>query len=497
LYSSFKLLLFLSLILFIFKSLILITMLVTKHSKLQIRTQNIVFVVLFMTIIGLLAWLSTRYAFEADWTAENRNTLSGASIELLSVLKQPVKITAYANEDETLRRRISELVRRYQRYKSDIDLSFINPETEPDTTRQLGIKVNGELVIDYEGRSEHLQSLSEQSLTNALQRLARSGERWIVFLEGHGERNPHGQANHDYQAWARQLENKGFKIQTINLADAASIPHNTSVLVIAGPQVNFLPGEIKLITKYVNSGGNLLWLADPGSLHGLEPIAEKLGVELQPGVIVDPTTQLFGINDPRFAVVAEYPFHAITRDFNMLTLFPQAAALDMEVPDGWEGEAFLQTVSRSWSETGEIGDAIEYNAGVDVPGPLTVGVALARPAPGTDSNDITKTSKNTNTTQTGSVKDSAGEQRIVIVGDGDFLSNAFLGNGGNLDLGMNIVNWLGHDDTLISIPTKTAPDTTLELSRTAQVIIGFGFLFLLPIVLAGGGLTIWLRRRKR
>ena len=84
-----------------------------------------------------------------------------------------------------------------------------------------------------------------------------------------------------------------------------------------------------------------------------------------------------------------------------------------------------------------------------------------------------------------------------MIGDGDFLSNSFLGNGGNLELGMNLVNWLGSDDAYINVPVRTAPDQSLTLSRTAQIGIVFGFLVVLPVGLFASGIVIWWRRRKR
>lgn len=468
-------------------------MLVTPRSRLQIRTQNIAFVILFLAMIGLLATLSGRYVYQADWTAGNRNTLSESSIKLLEVISEPIGITAYVTEDEPVRRRINELIRRYQRYKPDIDLTFINPDTEPEVARQLRITVNGELIIAFAGRKEHLKQLSEQSITNALQRIVRSQERWIVFLQGHGERDPHGQANHDLQAWVNQLEDKGLKIHSINLVETPRIPANATVLVIAGPQVDILPGEVKLIEEFIADGGNLLWLTDPGPMHGLDPLAETLGLEFSPGMIVDPTSQLFGINDPRFAIVPNYPFHAITQNFNMLTLFPQAVAIELEEPEGWHSMQLLETVDRSWSETNADMSNINFDKGSDIPGPLTVGVVLSREL--TASENDAKGSNQQLGEET--EMEPSGEQRVVIVGDGDFLSNAYLGNGGNLDLGMNMINWLSHDDSFIAIPAKMAPDINLELSRTAQIIISFGFLLVLPMVLAGSGLYIWLVRRKR
>ena len=457
-------------------------MLVTKKSRFQIRWQTTSFVLLFLGAVGLLAWLSTRYSFEADWTANKRNSLSEASVAALKVIEGPVNVTAYATEDENIRRGITELIKRYQRIKPDLQLTFVNPAAEPEQVRQLNITLDGELIFNYAGRAEHVKEFSEQSLTNTLQRLVRSGDRWLVFVEGHGERAAQGAANHDLSGWVRQLTSKGMKVQSVNLANTPQIPKNTSVLVIAGAQVDYLPGEVKILRDFVEHGGDVLWLADPGSLHGLQSLAEQLGIEFYPGVIVDPTSQLFGINDPRFAIVAEYPMHPVTRGFNRMTLFPQAAGIDFKKPEGWQGEPILQTVERTWSETGKLSGDIAYDKGKDMPGPLTVGIAMNREIKDAAPGNGTEGKR---------------EQRVIVVGDGDFISNSFLGNGGNLDLGMNMVNWLSHDDTLISVPAKTALDRNLELSKPVQIVIGFGFLLLLPALLVGSGVMIWMKRRKR
>jgi ABC-type uncharacterized transport system involved in gliding motility auxiliary subunit len=90
-----------------------------------------------------------------------------------------------------------------------------------------------------------------------------------------------------------------------------------------------------------------------------------------------------------------------------------------------------------------------------------------------------------------------GRQRIVVVGDGDFLSNTYLGNAGNLEFGTAIINWLSHDDALISIPVRNAPDQRLVLSRLDALVIGVGSLFALPGGLALTGVVVWWRRRRR
>ncbi len=444
----------------------------------QLRLQNSLRVILLLVICGLLAWLSNRYTHSFDWTANARHTLSESSRQLLEQLSGPVQITAYAREDEMLRRRIADLVGRYQRHKLDLKLEFVNPDTVPDQVRKLGITLSGELRIEYQGRSEQLTEHTEQALSNALQRVARAGERWAAYLVGHGERELEGEANHDLGAWGRYLSQRGYQLRALSLVEAGDVPANTSVLIIASPTVALLPGEVKLVVDYLQAGGNLLWLHEPGEMQGLKPVADLLGVAFESGVVVDANTRVYGIREVDFALVSSYPPHALTRNFNLLTLFPKATALRVTPADDWRDTGVLVTGDRSWAESGEIAGEVRFDEGQDVRGPLTIGSVLERSLP---ANGATE----------------ARQQRVMVVGDGDFLSNTYLGNGGNLDLGMAIIHWLSSDDGLVSIPTRTATDLSLELSPRLAAVIGFGALFGLPLLLLATGFTIWLRRRRR
>ena len=457
---------------------------VTSSSRVWLRLQNLAFVVLFLGIIGLIGWLSTRYHLEADWTAAGRNSLSEASTEVLDRLPGAIQFTLYATDSKTLRKPVVDLIHRYQRYRDDIDLSVVNPQKNPQQTRDLGITTDGELFIGHQGRSERLinDQVNERGVTNALQRLTRSGDRYLVFLEGHGERNPRGQANHDLDGWAKQLLQKGFKVQPLSLANNPTIPDNTSVLVIASPQVDLLPGEVKIVIDYLDRGGNLLWLDDPGERHALEPLAERLGIEFLDGIIIDMNSvKLFGDDAALYALAAEYGAHPIARELDLFTLYPEAAALAIETVEGWDADPFLNTTTESWLETSSIETEAGFDQATDLPGPITFGVALTRQLP---PDDIEAASADPR------------EQRVVVLGDGDFLSNSFAGNGGNLEIGHNIINWLSHDDILIDIPVHTTGDVRLRLSDTASAIIGVVFLFALPLLLLiTGGVIGWRRRR--
>lgn len=452
---------------------------ITRKSRFWLRAQGIASTLLFLAVIGTLAWLSTRYEHQSDWTASGRNTLTEDSRKLLAELDEPVRITAFVRDNNPLRKSIEELVARYQRVKPDIRLEYVNPDTDPEQVRELGIGFDGELLLRYQGRSEKVQQLNEQQLSNALLRLAGQGERWILFLAGHGERDPLGTANHDLGQFGQELRRMGLQVQSLNLTQHPSIPDNARLLVIASPQVDYLPGEVRLIRDHIQHGGNLLWLAEPGERMGLAPIAEDLGMEFLPGRIVDANTALFGIQNPDFVLIPEYLPHPVTRELRSITLFPGSLALEARSEAPWVADPLLTTLERAWTELGPLEGDIQYDADTDErPGPLDIAMAFSRE----DRMDA---------------DGQARQQRLVVIGDGDFLSNQYLGNGANLDLGVNLIRWLSHDDAFIAIRPRSAPDTQLQLGRSAQAVIAFGFLFVLPGLLLLSGLVIWLRRRGR
>lgn len=446
----------------------------TPKTHWQLRLMNISFVVLFLLAVGLLQWLAKEYHLQFDWTRMHRHSLAPASVTVTERLKEPLKITAFASQRGETRRFIQEMVGRYQKYKPDITLEFVDPDTAPERVREAGVQFDGELVFEYGDARENLppSQFNEQNFTNALTRLGHRGERWVVFLSGHGERSPDKQANFDYSTWAGQLRSRGFQTRTLSLGEHPRIPDNTTVLVIAGPRTRLLAGEVREIQNYLDRGGNLLWLHDPGLLLGLEPLAESLGIEFQPGVIVDPTSENITGNAAAI-VVTKYGPHPVVRGFGDNTVFPQAAGISLDAPEGWQGSILMDTRPSSWSETGPLDGPIRFDKGRDIRGPLNLAVALTR------------------------TLDNKREQRVIVVGDGDFLANTYLPNGGNLELGMSLTNWLSQDDAFVNIPVKTARDRSLDLSRGGQVAIVAVFLALLPITLIGSGVWIWLRRRKR
>jgi len=433
--------------------------------------KRIAALLLVLVAAGALFQLAARYPAQWDVTQNALNSLEPGSVEALALLKGPVKITVYATEQDAqlgdMRKLIREFVSLYQRYKPDLSLNFVDPVKDADAMRKASIKGNGEMVVEYAGRSEHITTLNEQTLSSALLRLAHNKDQLLLYLSGHGERKLDGVANHDLGEFGGRLKQLGYRISSINLTIAQDVPANTGMLVITQPQAKLMPGEVTKLLRYVESGGNLLWLADAEPLRGLEPLAEKLGISFMPGIVLDPSAQQ--MNAPlNWTLGSGYPPHAVTHDFDLITVFPDARALSVEHNDIWQTHTLVEGAARGWISERGVGQRFDKDR--DIPGPVELAIALQR-----NLNDR--------------------EQRIIIVGSGAFLANTYSGNGGNLDLGINMVNWLANEEKLIILQPHAAKDSKITLSKYQLTATSVSFLILLPLAFIAIGSILWWRRR--
>ena len=457
---------------------------INRKLRLQLFAQNSFFVVLFIVLIFLLGYLTYTFHYSRDITQSYRNTLTEGSINVLKQMQGPVKMTVFASKDntangETYRRDLANFISRYQRSKPNITVKFISPAEEPKQTQEAGIKVEGEVVVEYEKHTEHiLPPFAEQEMTNLLVRLSRTNQKPVMYLDGHGERNLIGVKNHDIGEFGKQLESKGFKFANPDLTVAQQVPSNGSMLVIASPQVDVSDIEAKKIKAYLESGGNMLWLLDDNNLHGLQQVADYLGVKVSQGTVLDPVSSQYGA-DPKVAFASFYGEHAITKNFMLRTLFPESHMVEAQGTDdnGWQVSKLIEVAPNGWLENGKIeaGKAV-FDKKTDIGGPINVAVALER------------------------IYGKKG-QRVVVIGNANFLSNTFITNGGNLDLGVNIINWLAGDDRLISIQPMPLKDVNMTIPSTGwgalmARAIGYGYEMVFPLLLLIAGIVIWLKRRK-
>ncbi|HVW15804.1 MAG TPA: Gldg family protein [Mucilaginibacter sp.] len=149
-------------------------------------------------------------------------------------------------------------------------------------------------VLEYQGKKVRLQTFDtfpyleqpqEEDIVTALKQLI-TPESKIIFLTGNGERKINSKADSDiyYAAYASgerdALRNKGFEVGTLDL-NTGEIPDNLCALVLADPKIAFNANTIIKLQNYVKEGGNLVVMGEASSQNPLNPILNSLGISLQ------------------------------------------------------------------------------------------------------------------------------------------------------------------------------------------------------------------------
>jgi ABC-type uncharacterized transport system involved in gliding motility auxiliary subunit len=450
-----------------------------------------------IVLLGMLAFLSTRYHARWDWTEAGSHSLSPQTLTLLEGLERDVEVTALYSAITAPPAR--ELLDRY-RYVSDrFKVRFADPQAQPGLVRGLGIspeQLEGGLIhLTIGGESVEVRELTEEKLTNAIVKLTRREQKMVYFLTGHNERPVEGEGADGGEgfAFARSaLENENYRIDTLLLAAKGEVPEDADVVVLAGPTRPLFVTEHEALDRYLERGGSLLVLVDPRAKTDIYEDLERWGVDVGDDVIVDRVQGLFG--RPVSPLAAQYGDHPITRELRDATLFHVARS----VRPGSAGEGDVTTLvltsEASWGERDLdrfFGDAKAELGGDDLAGPVSIAVAAIL-SPAVDREEDAPDEEGGE----GAESEDQKRGRLVVVGDSDFAANQLIGEFRNRDLFVNSVNWLLGDVEAITIRPGQARASRMQLTGEQFLQIRYLSLFVLPEAIAALGVFAWWSRRR-
>jgi hypothetical protein len=432
------------------------------------------FALLLLGIVVAAGWLVARHDHYWDWTSERSNSLAPESLAILERVEAPLGATVFIDPQNPLLKTIERLLARYAQALPDLEVRVVDPQLFPEQARDAKVSIAGQVLLEYRGRRETLSEIGERALSAAIARLTSTRAPWVAVLEGHGERRIDGEAPADLGRLGKELLERGYLLRPLDLATIPDVPVNTHLLVISTPTIPLFPGEAERLVDYLNRGGNLLWLLDPGPLNGLEVLADQLGIGILPGTLVDAGAAAFGVDSPAVAVISQFTDHPLSDGLKESALLPGALAFESRVAPGWTLASYLASGADSWNETGRLQGTIDRDEIVgEQAGPLPVVLALTR-----------------------QLDDGDRVQRVLVVGDGDFLSNAQIGTQGNGALGLKLLRWLSGEEGLLALPPNPDPAEGLDLRSSRRWLLGLSSLALLPAFFLTVRLAIrWVRSR--
>ena len=481
----------LALLLFFYINFSTIKTFIGKRST-QYGANMAVMIIVFITIIGLIGVMSVKYKWRVDLTTQQRYSLSKQTVKILKSLERDVEAVAFYRSDERTRQAMYDLLQEYSYHTPKFTFWFIDPDKKPIEAAKYGVTAYRTTLIKSNNNEEIVGFESEDKLTNALMKVIRDEVKTIYFVKGHGENNIEDESEYGYQMAKQAIEKENYQVRELLLAGVEHIPDEVSVLVVSGPQKDFISSELEKITDYIARGGSVLFMLDPALLPELSDYMKGYGFDLRNDIIVDKLIRIAGTNYLT-PVVTEYKKeHPITSDLtNIYTFFPIARSVDIKEDAATGSYNLAKTSSSSWARsTGTLDDDnIEYDPARDTQGPLTimaVNVLKVKDA------DKTENKQQQQQTTDGHIQKYG---KIIVVGDSNFAGNTHIRLAGNKDLFLNTVNWLAEEHSLISIRQKEVGISPMTLTDAQERMVFWFSVVIMPSLIMMIGIAVVARRR--
>lgn len=443
-----------------------------------------------LILVGLLFGLIVVNYFGAqldtewDFTKDQLHSLQPQSIEVAKALDAPVQITGFFRPTDTKRTDLEHAVSLYRRHSPHLNLRFISPDQAGQAIIEKYELRSDSPRIVFEGpagRMAKIRHPSEEAITNALIRVARLAHQKLYFLTGHQEPALADEKRGEgYGQWGRHLRNEGYQTEPLLLIDRADLPEDASVVIASCGRTPMLAHEQQALKAWIQRGGRLLVLHEPGHDLGLDGLLRSLGIGLKDDLIVEPGRQQAAGAGPETIVVRNYEVHPITQPLgDTPSLFPLARSITPRIGLAQvDLVTLVRSSDKSWGEVDFRSGRAHEQSEADTAGPVPIALAATKRT-ATAPRRIHE------------------EARVVVFGDCHFPANQFLLQGGNRDLAINTINWLAGEDERITLRPRQRGASRLTVTEAEYDGIVFFSVNFLPLSILALGLSIWAVRRRQ
>ena len=329
----------------------------SRGARYTLTASGLVFMMLAaMVTINVLG---VRYDKRWDLTDNKQYTLSDQSRSILNALDAPVKVTAFFQMGAPNGESFEILMENAQAETTMIDFELIDPLHDPIKSEQFNIQSTYGTVILSQGDNERrLESaFGEEAFINSLVQLISGTKHTLCFTSGHGELD----INDAYDPtglglFVEELQKQNYEAQSVTLLLEGELPEQCEVAILAGPQYDFKPEELRMLAEFVAQGKDLMVLLDPGYTPNLAKDLERYGIIVGDDLVLEqnPKYQVVG-GDISYIILDQDSLvpHPILNIRNPMVMMRMARSVDADVEaEGVQTQFLATTTDQSWAEQG-------------------------------------------------------------------------------------------------------------------------------------------------
>lgn len=503
---------------------------------------TIIQAVLYLVVIVLVNVIVSGWFFRLDLTRNHVNTLSPATEKLLHELKDHMLVRVFFNSDlpspyNSNRLALIDMLQEFRSLSDGkLEYDIINPKNPAlvekgtsDGIPEIQVQVvNNDklevkrammgLVIEYRAKKlviPVIQSLSnfEYEMASRIDRLIHTRKKTVAVAQGNGE-----PSFENIQKAEKALSSR-YTVIPVNFS--MPVPDSVSALVVIQPTTAFADSQLYYLDQYMMNRGRAAFLmsmvnasmqnqyATDLSLN-LSQLTREYGFEVKKDMVRDASCASVSVmqREAGMTIETEVPnpyipivsnldkSFVVAQDLHQIVL-PFPSEVDTSSADSLHlrvipfaassGQAGVQTRFYDLNPTAQFTRAMFQEHNLLLGTAITGKIHSAIP----DTARLAKANPNRKT---------EGTERIVVIGNGDFIQDAFLQNPDNLSIFLNTVDYLTDNIGLVSIRAKTfLPPPLRPVSETTRTFTKNFIIIFPPLLILGIGLLYWrktVRRRK-
>jgi ABC-type uncharacterized transport system involved in gliding motility auxiliary subunit len=434
-------------------------------------------------ILGLLNYLAFKHPRQIDFSEGKRNSLTEKTHNVLGELKDHVYFKVFSKKNDFLA--IRKLLDLYRFQKNDMTIEHVNIETRPDLVQLHSITHPITIIVTYKEKDVRIQGdMSELVVTNALIKANRDKSPVIGYITGHNELQLDSKETDGGGYLSNLLKSELFDIQKINLLTVKQVPENIDVVMIWGPEIDFMKAELTLVDSFLKKGGRMIIGLDPrlksDALLQLRGFLRSYEIDLPNNLVLDRISFKEGS-------VGEIPLirnfdrtHLITKHFKGEVFFPLASSVrqykaDMTKPRGtFTSLAMTTAFPGSWGESNlseiESGKVV-FQEETDLKGPMNI-------------MGLWEENKSDH------------PAKIMAFGNSSFVINAYSRMSNNFLLVTNSLSWLMDSKSLVSLNAPLLKEVPIFISAPQKGIIFYFSIIFAPLVLFIIAIVMYVRRER-
>lgn len=464
------------------------------------------FLVVIILLNVIASVITEKYPVQLDLTSDNRFDITQESKDYIKNLEKDVEILVLNTEESFTASNVyfeqaNQILKAYSQNSDKISLEYIDIVKDPtfasqypeyefnssdvlvkcgDNIQQIAREDLFNVQESSTSGSYQISSIAEKAVTSAIMTVTSDKRPKVVFLGGYGEI--------DSTAFQELLTRNNYEVVTRNPA-TDGIDEDAEIVVSVSPMRDYDKEVIEKLEAFLLNGEelgkNFIYFASPdqGETPNIQAFLEENGISVGSGAVYETNNSRIYNNNPFYSVVdyVSDEFYKNLKNKNIFPTVPRSRPLSIL----WEGQGYITTASMlNFANTCVIrpADAPEdwqpsqsdMDEGRTIP-------ALVRSSriryEGTETIDST----------------------IIVSGSANIIESSLLSktNLSNAEYLISVVNTLTEQKSDISITSKSLDQKTLGITTSQVITIGVIFAIVLPLIVMGLGIAVWLIRRHK